>query len=98
MIDLSAAFDMVDHPLLLKKLELFVLEDVAISWMTSYQKEVRVLRLMEACHPHLILNVESHILGPLLYILFTNDIPDLVHYHLVSASGPASPSPPSRRN
>ena len=36
MIDLSAAFDMVDHQLLLKKLELFGLEEGVILWMLSY--------------------------------------------------------------
>ena len=36
MIDLSAAFDMVDHPLLLEKLRLFGLEEEVIQWFDSY--------------------------------------------------------------
>ena len=36
MIDLSAAFDMVDHPLLQQKLQLFGLTDDALSWVGSY--------------------------------------------------------------
>ena len=36
MIDLSAAFDMVDHPLLLEKLRLFGLEEQVIQWCHSY--------------------------------------------------------------
>ena len=36
MIDLSDAFDMVDHPLLIQKLELFRLDNKSISWMESY--------------------------------------------------------------
>ena len=36
MVDLSAAFDMVDHPLLLDKLRLFGLEDEVIQWVESY--------------------------------------------------------------
>ena len=36
MIDLSAAFDMVDHDLLLKKLELFGLNEGALAWFRSY--------------------------------------------------------------
>ena len=36
MIDLSAAFDMVDHPLLLDKLRLFGLGEPAIQWFQSY--------------------------------------------------------------
>ena len=36
MIDLSAALDIVDHPLLLKKLELFGLDDGALKWISIY--------------------------------------------------------------
>ena len=36
MIDLSAAFDMVDHELLLKKLKLFGLDSSALRWVDSY--------------------------------------------------------------
>ena len=36
MIDLSAAFDLVDHQLLLQKLELMGFEKSAIVWMWSY--------------------------------------------------------------
>ena len=36
MVDLSAAFDMVDHNILLKKLEQFGIDSKAIAWMESY--------------------------------------------------------------
>ena len=36
MIDLSAAFDLVDHPLLLQKLELLGFDNHAVMWMWSY--------------------------------------------------------------
>ena len=36
MIDLSAAFDMVDHPCLQQKLQLFGLKDDALSWVGRY--------------------------------------------------------------
>ena len=36
MVDLSAAFDMVDYNLLLQKLEVFGLDSGAVAWMRSY--------------------------------------------------------------
>ena len=36
MIDLSAAFDMVDHGLMLQKLELMGLDPSAVGWFRSY--------------------------------------------------------------
>ena len=36
MIDLSAAFDLVDHPLLLQTLKLLGFDHHAVMWMWSY--------------------------------------------------------------
>ena len=36
MVDLSAAFDMADHDILLTKLEQFDIDSKAIAWMESY--------------------------------------------------------------
>ena len=92
MIDLSAAFDMVDHPLLLQKLQLFGLETTALAWVKSYISERSQSVIVDGClSPPLDIECgvpQGSILGPLMYIIFTNDIPDLVHDHPVSYKDP----------
>ena len=88
MIDLSAAFDMVDHPLLLEKLRLFGLEEEVIQWFQSYLTGRSQSVFIDGClSPPLDIECgvpQGSILGPLMYIIFTNEIPDLVHNHPVS--------------
>ena len=92
MVDLSAAFDMVDHVILLKKLELFGLDDLALQWMRSYLSGRSQSVYIDGCmSPPLSIDCgvpQVSILGPLMYILFTNEVPDLVHNHPVNYREP----------
>ena len=83
LVDLSAAFDMVDHSILLKKLDLYGLDKHSISWMNSYLSRRTQVVMVDGClSPPLNITCgvpQGSILGPLLYILFTNELPEVIH-------------------
>ena len=78
----------------MKKLNLFGLDDDAARWMESYLSGRSQSVLIDGCmSPPLSIYCgvpQGSILGPLMYILFTNEIPDLVHSHPVSSTTPKS--------
>ena len=76
MIDMSAAFDVVDNQLLLEKLKLYGFDRNSVQWIWSYltYRSQRVY-IEGSLSGHLPLEAgvpQGSILGPVLYTIFTN--------------------------
>ena len=76
LFDVSAAFDSVDHDLLLKRLSVsFGISGLPLAWLTSYLSDCSSRSFWRPTPFGLL---QGSVLGPLLYILFTSEIGSLL--------------------
>jgi len=82
LLDLSAAFDTVDHEILIRRLKTtFGIDGLALQWLNSYLSDrIQTFRVGVKCSgmskvPHGIIP-QGSVLGPLLFILYSSPVAD----------------------
>ena len=92
LLDLSAAFDTIDHQILLHRLEnLIGIKGAVLSWLSSYLQErqqyVQVDDMSSSMHALRIGVPQGSVLGPLLFLLYVLPLSRIFSAHDISHHG-----------
>ena len=83
LIDLQKAFDTINHEILLGKLHAIGFSEKTVTWFKSYLSD-RAFKVNINNHFSDLSKIscgvpQGSILGPLLFLLYVNDMPQAVH-------------------
>ena len=85
-LDLSAAFDTIDHTILLDRLNIYYgISELALGWFKSYLSgKTHSVKVGSTLSHSAVLQYgvpQGSVLGPILFSLYTNPISSIIHSH-----------------
>ena len=88
-LDFAKAFDTVDHVILIEKLKWYGVTGQLIDWFSDYLKDRSQRVVIEGTASERLPVTsgvpQGSLVGPLLFVIFINDLPDVIHEQTFTA-------------